>query len=35
MLYFSRWKATAILLRTFLVCACAIPNFFAEKTVQS
>jgi preprotein translocase subunit SecD len=35
MLYFSRWKATAILLTTFLVCACAIPNFFAEKTVQS
>jgi preprotein translocase subunit SecD len=35
MLYFSRWKATAILLTTFLVCACAIPNFFPEKTVQS
>ena len=35
MLYFSRWKATAILLVTLLVCACAIPNFFPEKTVQS
>src|ERR1700760_3595638 len=35
MLYFSRWKATAILLTTLLVCACAIPNFFSEKTVQS
>src|SRR3954468_14109 len=35
MLYFSRWKATAILLTTFLVCACAIPNFFPDKTVQS
>ena len=35
MLYFSRWKATAILVTTFLVCACAIPNFFSEKTVQS
>ena len=35
MLYFSRWKATAILLTTFLVCACAVPNFFPEKTVQS
>ena len=35
MLYFSRWKAIAILLTTFLVCACAVPNFFAEKTVQS
>jgi preprotein translocase subunit SecD len=35
MLYFSRWKATAILLTTFVVCAFAIPNFFPEKTVQS
>src|SRR3954454_18905799 len=35
MLYFSRWKATAILVTTLLVCACAVPNFFAEKTVQS
>ena len=35
MLYFSRWKATAILLGTLLVCAFAIPNFFPEKTVQS
>ncbi len=35
MLYFSRWKAAAILLTTLLVCACAIPNFFPEKTVQS
>ena len=35
MLYFSRWKAAAILLTTFLVCACAVPNFFPEKTVQS
>jgi preprotein translocase subunit SecD len=35
MLYFSRWKATAILLTTFLVCAFAIPNLFPEKTVQS
>src|SRR5437868_15387646 len=35
MLYFSRWKAIAILLGTFLVCAFAIPNFFPEKTVQS
>jgi preprotein translocase subunit SecD len=35
MLYFSRWKATAILLTTFIVCAFAIPNFFPEKTVQS
>src|SRR3978361_2002379 len=35
MLYFSRWKATAILIATFLVCACAIPHFFADATVQS
>jgi preprotein translocase subunit SecD len=35
MLYFSRWKATAILLMTFLVCVCAVPNFFSEATVQS
>src|SRR5262245_22964029 len=35
MLYFSRWKAAAILLTTFLVCAFTIPNFFPEQTVQS
>src|SRR5580765_8596449 len=35
MLYFSRWKAAAILLTTFVVCAFAIPNFFPDKTVQS
>jgi preprotein translocase subunit SecD len=35
MLYFSRWKATAILVTTLLVCSFAIPNFFPEKTVQS
>ncbi len=35
MLYFSRWKATAILLTTFVVCALAIPNFFPEKQVQT
>src|ERR1041385_5400789 len=35
MLYFSRWKATAILLTTLIVCSFAIPNFFPEKTVQS
>jgi preprotein translocase subunit SecD len=35
MLYFSRWKATAIALTAFIVCAFAVPNFIAEKTVQS
>src|ERR1700716_4451981 len=35
MLYFSRWKATAILLTTLLVCVCAVPNFFADQTVKT
>jgi preprotein translocase subunit SecD len=35
MLYFTRWKAAAILLTAFIVCACAIPNFFPAKTVES
>ena len=35
MLYFSRWKATAILLVTLLICSFAIPNFVPEATVQS
>jgi len=35
MLYFSRWKATWILLTTLAVCALAVPNFFAESTVDS
>ena len=34
MLYFSRWKAAAILLTAFVVCLFAVPNFFPEKTVQ-
>ena len=35
MLYFSRLKATAVLLTTFLICAFAVPNFFPEQTVKS
>jgi preprotein translocase subunit SecD len=35
MLYFTRWRATAILATAFLVCLCAVPNFINEKTVQS
>src|SRR4051812_42899869 len=35
MLYFSRWKSTAILLTTLLVCAFAVPNFFPDAIVQS
>src|ERR1700756_2619748 len=35
MLYFTRWKATAILLTAFIVCLFAVPNFLPEKMVQS
>jgi preprotein translocase subunit SecD len=35
MLYFSRWKATAILATALIICLFAVPNFFPEKTVQS
>src|SRR5581483_4245920 len=35
MLYFSRWKVTAILGVTLLVCLCAVPNFFPQKLVDS
>jgi preprotein translocase subunit SecD len=34
-MYISRWKALAILLVAGVVCAFAVPNFIAEKTVQS
>jgi preprotein translocase subunit SecD len=34
MLFFTRWKAAAILLTAFVVCLCAVPNFFAESTVK-
>src|SRR5215471_15527832 len=35
MLYFTRWKATAILLTAFIVCLFAVPNFLPEKMVQA
>src|SRR5512139_2773450 len=35
MLYFTRWKATAIILTAFIVCLFAVPNFLPEQTVQS
>ena len=35
MLYFTRWKATAIVLTAFVVCLFAVPNFLPEKMVQS
>ena len=35
MLYFTRWKAAAIVLTAVLACLFAVPNFFPEKVVQS
>jgi len=35
MLYFTRWKAAAIMLTAFVVCMFALPNFLPEKMVQS
>ncbi|HWW46742.1 MAG TPA: protein translocase subunit SecD [Xanthobacteraceae bacterium] len=35
MLYFTRWKAIAVVLTALIVCACAIPNFFPEATVKT
>src|SRR5258708_5675973 len=35
MLYFTRWKALAIILTTLFVCLCAVPNFFSEARVKT
>ncbi len=35
MLYFTRWKAAAIVLTAFVICLFAVPNFLPEKMVQS
>jgi preprotein translocase subunit SecD len=35
MLYFTRWKAAAILLTALFICLFAVPNFLPEKMVQS
>lgn len=35
MLYFTRWKAAAIVLTAFIVCLFAVPNFLPEKMVQA
>jgi protein-export membrane protein SecD len=35
MLYFTRWKALAIILGALVVCLCAVPNFFPESTVKN
>ena len=34
MLFFTRWKAAAILITALVVCMFAVPNFFAESTVR-
>ena len=34
MLYFTRWRALAIILTALVVCLCAVPNFFPEATVK-
>jgi len=33
MLFFTRWKAAAILVTALVVCLCAVPNFFAESVI--
>ena len=35
MLYFTRWKALAIIFTALVVCLCAVPNFFPEATVKA
>jgi preprotein translocase subunit SecD len=35
MLFFTRWKAAAILVTALIVCAFALPNFFSENVVKN
>lgn len=35
MLYFTRWKALAVILTALVICLCAVPNFFSDATVKS
>ncbi|MEH2534506.1 preprotein translocase subunit SecD [Bradyrhizobium sp. AZCC 1588] len=35
MLYFSRWKALAIILTALIVCLFAVPNFFSQERVKT
>jgi preprotein translocase subunit SecD len=35
MLFFTRWKAAAILITALVACLFAVPNFFAESTVRN
>ena len=34
MLFFTRWKAAAILLTALAVCLLALPNFFSENVIR-
>jgi preprotein translocase subunit SecD len=34
MLFFTRWKAAAILLTALVVCLCAVPNFFPDHVIR-
>jgi preprotein translocase subunit SecD len=34
MLFFTRWKAAAILLTALVVCLCALPNFFSDNVIR-
>jgi preprotein translocase subunit SecD len=34
MLFFTRWKATAILFTALVVCLCALPNFFSDSVIR-
>src|SRR5215213_4884807 len=35
MLYFTRWKALAIILTALVVCLFAVPNFFPQEKVKT
>src|SRR6185312_4891540 len=35
MVYFTRWKALAIILTALVVCLCAVPNFSPEARVKT
>jgi preprotein translocase subunit SecD len=34
MLFFTRWKAAAIVITALTVCLCAVPNFFSDNVVR-
>jgi preprotein translocase subunit SecD len=35
MLFFTRWKAAAILLTALAVCLCGVPNFFPDRVIKN